>query len=102
MAIVIIMCPQTGKQVSTGVEMDRTGFNALSYSRRFVFHCWLCGREHEWSKRWASLPESLSRHFRAYWITRERKFARNPGPLRRSRFCSRESGEVKVALRFRA
>jgi hypothetical protein len=57
MAIVTIMCPQTGKQVSTGVEMDRTGFNALSYSRRFVFHCWLCGREHVWSKRWASLAE---------------------------------------------
>jgi hypothetical protein len=57
MAAVTIMCPQTGKHVSTGMEMDRARFNALSYSRRFVFHCWLCGREHEWSKRWATLAD---------------------------------------------
>jgi hypothetical protein len=55
MSIVTIMCPKTGKKVSTGVEMDRRAFRGLPLARHFVFHCWLCGQEHEWSKRWATL-----------------------------------------------
>jgi len=57
MSIVAIMCPRTGKQVSTGLEMDRLGFNALPGTRHFVFRCWLCGHEHQWSKRSATLVD---------------------------------------------
>jgi hypothetical protein len=61
MATVTIMCPQTGKQVSTGVATDRAGFKALAYSEHFAFYCWLCGRHHEWSKRWATLAGDSDR-----------------------------------------
>ena len=57
MSTVTIMCPQTGKQVSTGVEMDRLAFTALPVTRHFSFHCWLCGGEHDWSRRWATLVD---------------------------------------------
>jgi hypothetical protein len=57
MRTVTIMCPQTGKQVSTGVEMDLRAFQSLPPSRHFISHCWLCGHEHEWSKRWATLRD---------------------------------------------
>ena len=54
MGTVTVMCPQTGKQVSTGLELDRLAFTALPLTRHFVFHCWICGREHEWTRRWAT------------------------------------------------
>ena len=57
MGTVTVMCPQTGKQVSTGLELDRRAFTALPLTRHFVFHCWLCGREHEWTRRWATLRD---------------------------------------------
>jgi hypothetical protein len=57
MAIVTIMCPRTGTQVSTGVEMDQRAFNALRHERHFSSRCWHCGGEHEWSRRWAILIE---------------------------------------------
>ncbi len=57
MSIVTIMCPKTGKQVSTGVEMDPRAFRGMPLTRRFTFHCWMCGHEHEWTKRWATLLE---------------------------------------------
>jgi hypothetical protein len=57
MAIVTIMCPRTGKHVSTGIELDRLAFNALPDTRHFATRCWLCGGEHEWSRRWATLVD---------------------------------------------
>jgi len=57
MAIVTIMCPRTGKQVSTGIELDLFAFNALPIARHFATRCWVCGGEHEWSKRWATLVD---------------------------------------------
>jgi len=58
MGVVTIMCPRTGKQVSTGLSMDRLAFTAMPSSRRFVSRCWFCGKDHPWSKRWATLMES--------------------------------------------
>ena len=57
MAVVVIMCPPTGKQVSTGIRMDRITFDALPGGRQYRSHCWHCGREHSWSKRWAILVD---------------------------------------------
>jgi hypothetical protein len=51
MAIVTIMSPRTGKQVSTGIDGSPRLFKALPSTRHFVFHCWRCGHEHEWSRR---------------------------------------------------
>jgi hypothetical protein len=57
MGIVTTTCPRTGKQVSTGVNLDRGAFRMLPANRHFTFHCWLCGHEHEWTTRWARLVE---------------------------------------------
>ena len=57
MGIVTTMCPTSGKQVSTGVNLDRRAFRMLPANRHFSFHCWLCGHEHEWTTRWATLVE---------------------------------------------
>jgi hypothetical protein len=57
MGTVTTMCPRTGKQVSTGVKLDRLAYRMLPATRHFVFNCWLCGHEHEWSKRWAVFVE---------------------------------------------
>jgi hypothetical protein len=35
--------------------MDRIAFDALPGTRQFASRCWHCGREHAWSKRWATL-----------------------------------------------
>jgi hypothetical protein len=61
MAIIVTMCSQTGKQVSTGIEMDAASFNALPYTRYFAFDCWLCGNEHRLSRRWATLVDEPDR-----------------------------------------
>jgi len=61
MPLVTIMCPTTGRRTSTGVEMDRRTFNALPLNRHHSFHCWLCGHEHHWSRRWAMLVEDGDR-----------------------------------------
>lgn len=53
MGTVMILCTVTGRQVSTGVHLDRKTFAALP-PRQYVMHCWACGREHGWSRRWAT------------------------------------------------
>ncbi len=65
MGVVTILCPKTGRQVSTGVRMDKAAFQAMPV-KQSVMHCWACGSEHSWSKRWATLadavPEELALH----------------------------------------
>ena len=55
MGTVTTMCPTTSKQVSMGTKINPLAFRMLPAARRFTFHCWLCGHNHEWSTRWASL-----------------------------------------------
>ena len=72
MGTVTIMCPRTGKQVSTGVEMDTRAFRSLSATQHFAFRCWLCGHEHEWSKRWATLVSQYDRELAERYPVRTR------------------------------
>jgi hypothetical protein len=58
MGVITILCPRTGRQVSTGVEIDRARFERMGETR-FTMTCWLCGGEHAWSKRWATFVERL-------------------------------------------
>ena len=58
MGIITILCPRTGKQVSTGIELDRARFDRMRETR-YTMSCWLCGGEHVWSKRWATLVEDF-------------------------------------------
>ena len=53
MGVIVIRCPRTGNEVSTGVEIDADRFKTLppTVSR---MRCPACGSEHAWSKRSAS------------------------------------------------
>ena len=52
MGAIMILCPRTGVHVSTGIETDKMGY-ALMQDGHFTMHCWRCGGDHQWSKRWA-------------------------------------------------
>jgi hypothetical protein len=56
MGSITIMCPASGQRVETGIEMSRSEFDAMPLVR-MTMHCWVCGREHSWSKRWATFVE---------------------------------------------
>jgi hypothetical protein len=58
MGMITIQCPRTGKQVATGVEIDKARYDRMRETR-FTMTCWLCGQEHEWSKRWATFVENF-------------------------------------------
>jgi hypothetical protein len=65
MPIVVIMCTPTGRLVTTGLRMDRVAFNTIPVAKRFSSHCWYCGGEHVWSKRWATLIDERDPVFAA-------------------------------------
>jgi hypothetical protein len=50
MGVVMIQCPNTGREISTGIETDRTSFNAtpVFYARTY---CRFCRAEHDWFAR---------------------------------------------------
>jgi hypothetical protein len=56
MGVLMIRCPNTGRDISTGIETDAASFSqvgdVLAHSR-----CPLCGLEHAWWKREAWLSE---------------------------------------------
>jgi len=56
-SVIMVKCPNTGRELSTGIETDQAGFDRLprllTYSR-----CPLCRLEHAWWKREAWLAES--------------------------------------------
>jgi hypothetical protein len=56
MGSVTILCPRTGQQVPTGIRMTRYEFDAMPITQT-TMHCWACGGEHSWSKRWATFVE---------------------------------------------
>lgn len=58
MGVITILCPRTSKQVSTGIELDRSQFDRMRETR-FAMTCWHCGGEHVWSKRWATFVEDF-------------------------------------------
>ena len=73
MAMVMISCPNTGRDVPTGIETDPSSFE--SFGAAAPIHCPACGRHHAWSKTNAWLAGSL-------WCLLETKFApRMPRPF---------------------
>ena len=57
MGEITILCPRTGRQVSTGLEIDRAHFDRMR-NTRYTLNCWLCGGEHVWSKRCGTFVET--------------------------------------------
>ena len=47
MGVIMIRCPQTGREIPTGIEMDTAEFRRapVFFSR---VQCPVCAREHEW------------------------------------------------------
>ena len=60
MSVITILCPRTGERISTGIRTDPATFEAIEEIRSTA-KCWACGRDHGWSKRWATLvPEDAA------------------------------------------
>jgi hypothetical protein len=58
-SIVMVRCPATGRQLSTGVEMDADTFMRLPEIRSQI-KCPACKLDHDWSTRdaWLENPPS--------------------------------------------
>lgn len=53
-SVVMVRCPNTGHELSTGVEMDKATFQQLC-DIRSQMKCPICGLDHIWSTREAWL-----------------------------------------------
>jgi hypothetical protein len=64
MSVMLITCPNTGREFSTGILVDEDTFNGvpdvLAHSR-----CPHCGLRHSWWKREARLVDSIPR---SQWV----------------------------------
>jgi hypothetical protein len=49
MGVLMVRCPETGGEVSTGIEIDQESFARLP-DKLASWKCPLCGREHPWLK----------------------------------------------------
>jgi hypothetical protein len=54
MGTLVFVCPSTGHQVSTGVEIDRSSFKSLPRTKTAIF-CPRCRKNHLLSTIWAWL-----------------------------------------------
>ena len=57
MGAVMIKCPDTGRDIATGIVADRASFNSTPVFFARV-HCPLCGTEHEWFAKQAWVCEA--------------------------------------------
>jgi hypothetical protein len=57
MGAVMIRCPQTGRDIPTGIVTDRRTFEATAVFFARV-RCPICGNEHEWFAKEAWICES--------------------------------------------
>jgi hypothetical protein len=69
MGVILIECPKTGREFSTGIIIDEASFDVL---REVTAHdrCPYCGGEHEWRKSDARLAETIPP---AEWIENQRR-----------------------------
>jgi hypothetical protein len=61
MATIYTSCPDTGREISTGIETDEESFLALPDVITRV-RCPHCGEQHNWSKYNAFLREQTNSH----------------------------------------
>jgi hypothetical protein len=59
MSMIMTRCPETGSEISTGIECEDDDFRSLPF---VITHttCPSCGREHNWSKADAWLNDGTS------------------------------------------
>ena len=58
MGTLIFVCPTTGQQVSTGVEVDRSTYRSLPRTKTAIF-CPRCRENHSLSRVWAWLDSNV-------------------------------------------
>ena len=56
MGVIMVKCPNTGRELSTGIETDEAGFARLPRLLTYSL-CPLCRLEHAWWKREAWLAD---------------------------------------------
>jgi len=49
MGSLMVRCPRTGQDFSSGVETDRLSFERVPAFNAMI-HCPVCGVDHDWSK----------------------------------------------------
>jgi endogenous inhibitor of DNA gyrase (YacG/DUF329 family) len=59
MGVLKVRCPETGREVSTGIEIDSASFASLP-DKLPVSNCPLCGLDHIWLKCDARFVEEPS------------------------------------------
>jgi hypothetical protein len=59
MSLIMIRCPQTGSEISTGIECEDDDFKKLPFVVTYTA-CPSCGREHSWSRSEAWLNDGES------------------------------------------
>ena len=57
MANVMIKCPNTGKAVPTGINMDQASFDSSDMRDNALGGCPACGGTHVWNKEDAFLED---------------------------------------------
>jgi hypothetical protein len=61
MGIVMIKCPQTGREIRTGIKTDRQSFrrSAVFFARTY---CSICRADHEWfaKEAWVHEPNEMA------------------------------------------
>jgi hypothetical protein len=58
--IIVIRCPKTDQEISTGIEIEPEDFMLLPPVRGRI-HCPLCGEEHSWFPSMARLKDVETR-----------------------------------------
>ena len=58
MGTLVFVCPTTGHEVSTGVEVDRSSFKSLPRTKTAIF-CPRCRKNHKLSVIWAWLANEI-------------------------------------------
>jgi hypothetical protein len=58
MGTLVFVCPNTGHEVSTGVEIDRSNYKRLSRTKTAVF-CPRCHKNHVLATIWAWLADEV-------------------------------------------
>ena len=61
MGMVMIMCPSTGQEITTGIETDEETFNCLPDVETRTL-CPVCGAVHSWSKQQARFDGTRRSH----------------------------------------
>jgi predicted RNA-binding Zn-ribbon protein involved in translation (DUF1610 family) len=61
MGMVMITCPSTGQEITTGIETDEETFNGLPDVQTETL-CPVCGGVHSWSKQQARFDGTRRSH----------------------------------------